>query len=181
MPQNILIEFAKDHYRYGLIGLDEYIERVTIARWLYNDHATYGDPRGESGEDQEEKDDFPPDDATVTGAPANPDEPDDEDYLCFLFQGWIFTKADPDPYPSTPHGHWQNQNRPWPKLNPYTGRVFADKHNENKSMRLTKREMRVLWNDQKFRGFCRDYLKWYLATFPYHDFGVSYIFRLPHW
>lgn len=54
---------------------------------------------------------------------------ENQDWLEFVaFGHWYFTKSDPDPYPSTPHGHFQSANNPWPKLNPYTGRVFDAKH-----------------------------------------------------
>ncbi|MEQ8708992.1 MAG: hypothetical protein RIC36_08370 [Rhodospirillales bacterium] len=179
-----LIDLANLHYDMGLIGINEHEERIRIAYWLYSVPEEYIDPREEDGEEsgQGTEKALVADGAIVTTRQDSMNFSDEDAKISLRFNGWIFTKADPDPYPSTPHGHWQNQNQKWPKLDPYNGRVFDEKHKENKSKRLKKDELKKLWNDQKFKDFCRDYLIWFRTTFPYHEYRVpvNRIFRFPH-
>jgi hypothetical protein len=178
-----LVTLAELHHRFGLISIDEYEERRRIAEWLYS--GQHVDPRDAGGDERERKngDESPSGDATVTMRQGDPNDSYDPGYLSFLFNGWVFTKADLDPYPSTPHGHWQNQNNKWPKLDPYNGRVFKAKHNEDASKRLNKSQMKILWNDEKFKDFCRGHLIWYMEKCPHHVFRVSRdrLLRLPSW
>jgi len=183
MSLRTLLTLAEMHYNLGLISFHDYEERCCIADWLYDGSGQHPDPRDAVGEEREDKDEFPLDDGTVTVRQGYPDDPDNPGSLSFLFSGWIFTKADPDPYPSTPHGHWQNQNKKWPKLDPYNGRVFTEKHNEDKSKRLQKAQMKILWDDEKFKDFCRGHLIWYMEEYPYHVFrvGRDRLLRFPRW
>jgi hypothetical protein len=180
-----LMTLAEMHHSFGLIGIVEYEERCRIAHWLYGDSDQHTDPRYSNGEEQERErneDELAPG-TTVTAQEGDPNDPHDPGYLRFLFNGWVFTKADVDPYPSTPHGHWQSQNRKWPKLDPYNGRAFEAKHRENISMRLKKFELKILWSDEKFKDFCRGHLIWYSENFPYHHFRVrrDRLLRFPSW
>lgn len=50
-------------------------------------------------------------------------------------------KADPVPYPSTPHGHRLDKNRNWPELDPHRDHVFVRKDEENRSRRLSRDAM----------------------------------------
>jgi hypothetical protein len=75
---------------------------------------------------------------------AKKDDPADRPHLVMLTK-WVFTAGDPDCYPSVPHEHFQKKTNSWPKLNPYTGRVFSAPHEEDKARRLTKEEMQILW------------------------------------
>ncbi|WP_216712728.1 hypothetical protein [Pseudoalteromonas sp. TB64] len=107
---------------------------------------------------------------------------DNENWLEFLCLGiWVFTKADPDSYPSVPHGHFKNQNNKWPKLNPYTGRIFSAKHQEDKKQLLSKKQMRKIWSDEKFKSFCREMIIWYQEKFSYYEFPVRRPLRMPRW
>ena len=108
---------------------------------------------------------------------SNTDEENNLEFLCLGV--WVFTKADRDSYPSIPHGHYQNQNRSWPKLNPYTGRVFSAKHQEDKSQRLSKKDMKTIWSDESFKSFCREMIIWYQEQFPYYEFPVHRPMRMP--
>lgn len=72
---------------------------------------------------------------------------------------WVFTIADPDPIPSIPHGHYKDKDNPEPKLNPYTGKAFVSSGNEVKKLRLTKKEMVILWDSPAFQDFCTQKLK----------------------
>jgi hypothetical protein len=118
---------AELSFELGLIDVTEYEERHRVARWLAEDESSSGDsgdPRGppaperEPGQAEDES-------AKVKGS-GKVDEPD---WMKLLVLGrWLFTKSDPDAYPSTPHGHLHSATREWPKLNPYTGRVFKEKH-----------------------------------------------------
>jgi len=106
------------------------------------------------------------------------------EFICL--STWVFTKADPDPFPSVPHGHFKKQNNKWPKLNPYTGRVFMAKHQEDKTRRLSKDEMRKIWRDREFREFCIEMIRWYRNQFPHYLFPIGngnddLILRLPRW
>lgn len=180
-----LVTLADLHHNFGLISFHEYEERCRIAEWLYGGFSQHADPRDAGGEEREPEDgnELPSGNATVTVQECDPDDPDSPGYLSFLFDGWVFTKADPDPYPSTPHGHWQHQNNKWPKLDPYNGRVFTEKHREDASKRLKKAQMKILWGDEKFKDFCRGHLIWYMEACPHHVFrvGRDRILRFPRW
>lgn len=171
---------AELSYEFGLIGIDELQERIEVARWLASKDASFCDPRiplanAEGGDDNKETE------SKILEVTVS-DKPENQDWLKFLFDGkWYFTKSDPDPYPSTPHGHLNSPDRVWPKLNPYTGRAFSYKHQEDLSLRLSKCKMQQLWRDQKFRSFCRDHILWYLEEFPHHAFPVRASLRLPKW
>lgn len=167
-------------YLSGLIGLDEWRERIEVARWLASDDASVSDPRCPPSENNM------PDEGTCSRRECMEvrvkQNSEDVNWLEFLFDGrWHFTKADPDPYPSTPHGHLNDPQRPWPKLNPYTGRVFKTKHQEDVSSRLSKRKMRELWRNEKFRSFCRDHILWVMEEYPHRSFPVANPLKLPRW
>lgn len=176
----ILISLAEVSYQCGLIGIDEFLERIKVANWLAREETEGSDPRDPILENvTPENDTIPDNEVLKVNVKKDSEEPD---WLEFLFDGeWYFTISDPDPYPSTPHGHLNNPNNPWPKLNPYTGRAFKKKHQENTSMRLTKRKMRMLWRDQKFRSFCRNHILWYMEKYPHHVFPVEHPLRFPQW
>jgi len=87
---------------------------------------------------------------------------------------WQFHQADPDFFPSIPHGHWRSDQRK--KLHAYRGWVYqAD--------RQTDREPRwkiiALWNDEKFRTFASTAIQYYLVTFPWYRWPVLHPLRLP--
>lgn len=185
MSYQTLIALAELHHSFGLIGISEFVERCEVARWLQDPTPGLADPRDpEAGDpDREEEVGEAPEGQAVTVRTGDPSDPDDPGYLQFLFMKWVFTKADPDPYPSTPHGHWQNQNRKWPKLNPYTGRAYSAKEQEDKSQRLSRSQLRMLWGDEAFRDFCRGHLVWYREKFRFHRFPVpdADLLRFPWW
>lgn len=184
--QRTLITLAHIHHDLGLIGIDELKERIDVALWLEGDAAEEGeDPRREPGDDapmNPENDEcggevFKQGRSNGDGGASQPDS-----LMEFtLLDVWVFTKSDPDPYPSIPHGHYQNQQKAWPKLNPYTGRVFSKKHNEDVSSRLSKKRMKRIWNDEKFKSFCREMIVWYQQQFPYYEFPVRRPLRMPRW
>lgn len=177
-----LITLAQISYEFGLIGIDEFQERIEVARWLASDDSSISDPRDPKAEggDGEDEDESLHDGEILKVRVKN--GLDDTGWLEFLFDGkWYFTKSDPDPYPSTPHGHLNNPNRAWPKLNPYIGRAFKAKHQEDTSWRLSKAKMKELWRDPKFRSFCRDHILLYMEAYPHHAFPVKYPLRFPRW
>jgi hypothetical protein len=184
MATRILLFLAELSFRLGLIGVDEYVERCDVAWWLGDEGAGIPDPREPVGsDDRREKRQRPSHDAPgEPGRPEGRSRHDEPDWLKFVFRNqWVFTRSDPDPYPSTPHGHLHDANRKWPKLNPYTGRVFKAKHQEDASMRLGKTEMRDLWTDEAFRAFCRSYILWYTEEFEHHRFSVAHPLHFPRW
>lgn len=176
--QNTLITLAELSFSLGLIGIDEFYERIEIALWLSDNSGSVKDPRLLGDEDLNTKENEEIDRINISVS----DSSDDENWIEFLFNNeWVFTKSDPDSYPSTPHGHFKNKNKKWPKLNPYNGRVFKKKHQEDVSKRLSKNELKKLWSDQKFRSFCREHIVWYMEAFPHHRFPVRRPLRLPQW
>jgi hypothetical protein len=181
MPSRTLIVLAELHFEVGLIGIDEFTERLEIARWLGDD--SLADPRGMSESDNDDADSAREVRDADGGGPltSTRESPLDDDDLTveFVWLSWVFTRQDPDPYPSTPHGHLYDPNREWPKLNPYTGRVFKGKHQEDKKMRLTKKKLIELWRNGRFRDFCRSHVVWYREAHRHHAFGVLHPLRFP--
>ena len=184
--QNTLITLAEFHYELGFIVQDEYRERILVALWL-SDELDGGDPRLESLEEEinDSCEKFESENGAVVLKKASGKSAaagNEDDWLELLcLNTWVFTKADPDSYPSVPHGHYKSQNRPWPKLNPYSGRVFSSKHQEDKNQRLSKKEMKMIWNDEKFKSFCREMIVWYQEQFSYYEFHVRRPLRFPRW
>jgi hypothetical protein len=178
-------------YQLGLIGIAEYEERRELAFWLSTNGEGKPDPRSgrheESERPRENDEGHESDGAKGQGgsgsANATDDDPSDRWPKFLAFQKWMFTVGDRDCYPSVPHGHLHRKTNEWPKLNPYTGRVFADAHAEDASCRLTKTEMKVLWNSEGFVEHCRKQVLWYSDfapdyAFPRARFGK---FRFPKW
>lgn len=186
--RNLLITLAEIHYEFGLIEKDELNERIGVALWLAEElDDSVGDPRNDEEQCQSESEE-------IESSAQNPlvessvdrgneaQNTNVENWLEFLCLGvWVFTKADPDPYPSIPHGHYKNQNNKWPKLNPYTGRVFNSKQQEAKSERLSKEQMQIIWRDEKFKSFCREMIVWYREQFSSYKFPVRSPSRMPKW
>lgn len=187
--KNTLINLAEFHFAFGLIGIDEFRERIEVALRIDGERGSANDPRRIDGNDLSSEQDTDlgiddvlsyPDDKQV--GVVNSQASENKDWLEFLCLGtWVFTKSDPDPYPSVPHGHYKNKDRRWPKLNPYTGRVYSSKHSEDSSKRLTKNQMRIIWRDESFRSFCREIVIWYQEQFPYLNFPVRSPLRMPIW
>ncbi|MCX7093560.1 MAG: hypothetical protein NTY50_08950 [Methylobacter sp.] len=182
MSTDTMIFLAGFSFEVGLIGLDEYEERIEIALWLDDDSDTRSDPRTPTVEVSErcgEEQSFESilDSSSRASIPSNPLEPRILELIALKV--WYFTGSDPDSYPSVPHGHYQNANRPWPKLNPYIGRVFSAKHVEDQGARLSKKEMRDLWTDNGFRDHCRKQIMWYMQEHSYYRFPVKNPMRLP--
>jgi hypothetical protein len=187
MITNTLIFLAELSWELGLIGIVELEERIGIALWLSDESNEKQDPRlsdTESDFEKSTKEDFNSSLFSGEGTLAPPDgTPKDEDNtLAFIaWKIWYFTGSDPDSYPSVPHGHFQNANNKWPKLNPYTGRVFSNKNIEDNSSLLTKRDMQTLWRDVDFRNFCRTHIIWYMQKYSHYRFPVRNPLRLPRW
>jgi hypothetical protein len=168
----------------GLISIPEFHQRVSVLAWLVEE--TDQDPRDPDfpSADEPTPVDTPPDGAGPGegGAPAagGGRRPPPVHFLTRgLRKKWVFTIGDPDPHPSIPHGHFEDQNRPWPKLDPYRGHVFARMQIEDVSMRLTRDELIALWNDDKFRKHCHDQLEWFIERNPDWRFRVRNPLRLP--
>lgn len=184
--ENFLINLAELHFMFGFIGIDEFHERMEVACWLDDENDSVSDPRCTDDNDSQCKEDIKPQ-GNDNGERESPNVTisqtgRDDNWLEFLCLGiWVFTKSDPDSYPSVPHGHYQDKNAKWPKLNPYTGRAFSSKHTEDRPKRLTKSQMRIIWRDEKFRSFCREMIVWYQEQFPYFAFPVCRPLRLPIW
>lgn len=185
---NFLINMAELHHQLGMISHDDFWERIEVALWLSDDAEVSSDPRKNLGDgvdpEEENHEDVGESDSMISkisdgkrGSGSN-----DKNWMEFLFLGvWVFTKSDPDSYPSVPHGHHKTQNKKWPKLNPYTGRVFKAKHQEDTSNRISKKRMKILWQDEKFKSFCREMVVWYQEQYPCFKFSVHRPLRMPRW
>lgn len=178
MRSSFLIDLAFKHHTLELIDDNELGERVRIILWLYHGNSSTMDPRGEP----ERKNTSSPDDATIMLESISSENEIHDPFSQITFQkNWIFTKQDPGPYPSIPYAHKSNQNNSWPKLNPFTGRVFEKKAIEECSKRLTKEEMKKLWDNDIFLQFCINYLKWYSTLYLKHKFPVKHMFLFSKW
>ena len=185
MISDTLIFLAELSWELGLIGVDELDERIEIGLWLSNETHEKQDPRltdEKNDFEKSEKKDYDSDlisDEGIFGSSAK-GKLDEDDTLSYIaWKTWYFTGSDPDNYPSVPHGHYQNENNKWPKLNPYTGRVFSKKYQEVTSMRLTKIDMKKLWSDVNFRNFCRAHILWYMQNHSHYTFPIRNPLRLP--
>lgn len=175
---------ARIHYEFGLIGYDELHERIQVALWIEDE--TCADPRIEPEDEKslskENESNYSDLNETMNCRLEGLKPTNGPNWIEFLCLGiWVFTKADADSYPSVPHGHFKNQNAKWPKLNPYTGRIFKSKHQEDKSNRLNRKQMQIIWSDEKFKSFCREMIIWYQEQFPHHNFPVRNALRFPVW
>lgn len=176
-------------YQLGLIGLAEYEERCEMADWLSNNGRP--DPRRPSLEGNEYHlcdDSVCEDEGTQCHGSTNSTNSTEQDltegWLRFeLFSKWVFTLGDRDCYPSVPHGHLHRKTNEWPKLNPYTGRFFSGLHDEQVSSRLTKADMKALWNNDDFVEHCRKQVYWYADFSPNYAFPKARFgkFRFPKW
>ena len=162
-------------YMSGLIGYSEYLERCDVADWLEDTDNIVSDPRLSEEEKQKKPENEFPKEPEIEGnansaksKKANDDEPPWLKLL--ILNKWMFTIGDVDCYPSVPHGHFQSKTKEWPKLNPYTGRVFSDVHKEDSTKRLNKRDMKKIWNDSSFIEHCRKQVIWYSDSFPSYGF-----------
>ncbi|PJH88531.1 MULTISPECIES: hypothetical protein [Pseudomonas] len=180
-----LLLWSEVSYDLGLIGLAELKERAEVAEWLLDPGHSIRDPRlgrDEEPETQESSECERPDTAPLVEG-AKKDDPADRWFHLVVLSKWIFTVGDVDCYPSVPHGHFQKKTNSWPKLNPYTGRVFSAPHSEDKARRLTRREMQVLWNDEEFLNHCHKQIDWYTEFAPQYQFVTAKYGRhhLPRW
>jgi hypothetical protein len=163
-------------YELGIIGLAELQERMEVARWLSPRGASKSDPRGSGGEERglpaERRDsgDSAPSPGQA-GGQGGLGEDEDPGWMKFvLLNRWHFTLGDVDCIPSVPHGHENAKTQAWPKLNPYTGRVFVDVHVEDVSRRLDRSEMQQIWRDDEFVERCRRQVLWYSERFPRYTY-----------
>lgn len=180
--QTTLQVLADLHLQFGLIDVSEHRERFLVADWVANDEVNGKHPRDPIAEIKSSEGDSSElvvKRCTERNNPTLLNEPERLEFLAF--NKWVFTRSDADPYPSTPHGHLQDPNRSWPKLNPYTGRVFKAKYQEDSTQRLSKKQMRTLWDSQDCRDFCRSHIVWYMEAHSHHKFAVRYPLRFPYW
>jgi hypothetical protein len=178
MPKSILL-LSDLSYATGLIGLVELEERLEIADWLFGNTKGQSDPRGpmersvEANEPVPDQDVFQPiraDKANATSSTAEARSPEPEVMQFLALRRWHFTISDPDCAPSVPHGHENAKTQKWPKLNPYTGKVFTAIHSEDTTRRLSREEMKALWRNADFVEHCRNQVNWYSRRFPGYRF-----------
>ena len=183
MSTRTLILLADFSFQLGLIDLSEYMGRIEVAHWLSEKGSSTADPRApQIDEDVAKIEDIERFENSETVRRTGTDKIAEPNWLeLVLLSKWYFTRSDPDSYPSTPHGHLNDANRPWPKLNPYTGRAFKAKHQEDTALRLSRSELRAIWRVSAFRDFCRSHILWYIEAHPQHSFKVQHPLRFPRW
>jgi hypothetical protein len=178
-------------YMSGIIGLAEYRERLLVAKWLSNDEEEGVDPRepfAEPNEDVNDKNDVEtPRQGDGSAASANSAGGNDNNETRWprflLLNKWHFTIGDVDCVPSVPHGHENSKTQSWPKLNPYTGKVYIGVEREDVSRRLNRNDMKKIWTNKKFLEECRKQIVWYAENFPSYQFRNARRGRdcLPKW
>lgn len=179
--KNTLLTLAEIHYDLGLIGHNEYCERTDIALWV-SSHYDMKDPR------ELPSDYTPPSQESTTlqgksrlviNPPSIYDRSDSDLQKLLYLDHWVFKKNEPDSYPAVPFAYHSDPKNLWPKLDPYTGRVYNAKYNENISMRLSKKDLQKLWSDDGFKSFCREITIWHQEQYSSHTFPVRNHLRMP--
>jgi hypothetical protein len=87
---------------------------------------------------------------------------------------WTFYQADPDFFPSIPHGHLLSEKRK--KLDAYLGWIYRDGKPFGREPRW---KTIALWNDEGFRLFASMAIGYYRHQFPGHHWRVPDPGRLP--
>jgi hypothetical protein len=87
---------------------------------------------------------------------------------------WEFHQADPDFFPSIPHGHFLR--RAHPKLDAYLGWIYMG---EKQTKREPRKNIIALWNDEKFRDFASIAISYYRRAFPHYHWRVAKPLHLP--
>jgi hypothetical protein len=156
--------------------------------WLFASCPGRPDPRIPSGEERKHPEELETPLGSSAGSKVTSEDRehfgDQDSRQQFLaFEKWIFTLGDRDCYPSVPHGHFHKKTNEWPKLNPYTGRVFSNAHQEDVCSRLSMSQMKLLWNDANFVELCRKQVLWYSDFAPTYRFPRARFGRLqfPRW
>lgn len=186
---------AEMSYGFGVIDFHVYTLRIDYLDELCGDPdpgAPDSSTDVESG-DTDGSDDDPPDSAPPgrgganAAALAHPElrrgrKSTPPRWLLFIPSGriahlsqWGFHKYDQDPFPSVPHGH--GRGRRFPKLDPYLGWIHAS--TKRKSSRLSKKDTRALWNDEKFRDLASAALVHFIQEHPTWNWRVDNPRRLP--
>ncbi|WP_409479254.1 hypothetical protein [Pseudobdellovibrio sp. HCB154] len=172
------IHVTEVEFLLGVISHADLEEREEILQWLMNDDGGGSDPRFLQGESQERTENSNSK-IEVVNSDGSEDVDDyfEEPLILHLIPSglnnkWVFTIGDSDNYPSVPHGHLDNKTRPWPKLNPYTGRAYSAKDSENIRYRLSRNDMIALWNNQDFRRHALEQIHFYRETYPHYRFPV---------
>ena len=183
-------------YMAGIIGLSELHERNEIASWIFSRKGSAfhdsPDPRGacektlDSDLSLQDSEIFQPvhDGGEISVAADQREYRNKFAAIQFLvLKRWYFTLGDADCHPSVPHGHTNSKTQRWPKLNPYTGRVFSAMHTEDVASRLSRQEMQLLWQDNGFIDFCREQVSWYASQFPHYNFANARrgLLAFPRW
>jgi len=87
---------------------------------------------------------------------------------------WFFRQAEPDFFPSIPHGHSFTEKRR--KLDAYRGWIYRGDKQIDREPRW---KIIALWNDETFRAFASTAIGYYQSAFPRYRWPVLYPGRLP--
>lgn len=154
-PGDVITSFAQ-----GIIGLNDW----------HVDNDEWGHDRSELVEGNED----------VVSLEPSTRYDDHDDYIHFVgnageLKNWHFRTVDPDYFPSVPHGHWENREKP--KLDAYLGWVYEG---SKQTDRLKRKSIVDLWNNEKFRNMATEAIKYYLINHPhYKGWRVPNPRRLP--
>ncbi|MBA5865290.1 MAG: hypothetical protein GDA67_01180 [Nitrospira sp. CR1.3] len=177
---------------YGVLSWDEYLLRLRFlrdctdpatvegraARDLLRDHEDEGADEWPAGEPDQAVSGQGPTESKVSISEGHP--PFEPPVLALVaaehtgLHQWEFHQADPDFFPSIPHGHWRSDRKK--KFHAYRGWMY---HEDRQIGREPRWKIVALWNDEKFRSFASAAIQYYLVTFPGYRWPVPYPLRLP--
>lgn len=173
----------------GVLSWDQYLLRLRFIRENTESGSLQANSADQilGSEDADTKEEWPLGEAEQLGREADPSDSqvslpkgDDTGVLHFRAAGstglsqWFFRQADPDFFPSIPHGHSLSGRRE--KLDAYRGWIYRE---DKQSGREPRWKIIALWNDEKFRGFASTAIGYYLSEFPHYGWRVPNPLRLP--
>ena len=171
----------------GTLSWDQYLLRLRFLR----DNSEPGSLQGDAthqilvSEDSDGEEEWPLGGPEQSGTEPDPSDSQvskdaETELLHFCAAGstglsqWLFHQADPDFFPSIPHGHWSAEKRK--KLDAYRGWVYREDEQIDREPRW---KIIALWNDEKFRAFAATAIGYYLSSFPRYGWRVPNPMRLP--
>jgi hypothetical protein len=176
----------------GVLSWDEYLLRlrfvrdcaepgtfeVRLAADLLRDEQFEGEDEWPTGEpEHRDRDEGPIESELSISERQTPFEPPVLRFIATPSTGlhqWQFHQADPDFFPSIPHGHWRSDHRR--KFHAYRGWIYQE---DKQSGREPRWKIIALWNDEKFRSFASVAIRYYLVTYPRYVWPVLHPLKLP--
>lgn len=190
IPAECYLKYSFIQYKYGLINIFEYTERIITLKNLIDPSNTLNrllntliNTQCEKHTDLnifEDNKYFKSEIFISQKFNNNSGFQNDNDFYKFIIntssQGykWNFIKGDPDFFPSIPHGH--SKKNKTVKLDSYLGYIYTtSKTNSNKELNVGREDREFiikLWNNNKFRRFAIDTINFYLHKYPKFNWRV---------